>query len=92
MKLQKLPSAMVLSIALFGPAMATADDNGIDKEDLKRLQINAFAEELQAEMEQSAKTELKSKMVSTQVDIQNNLAASTMEENTIVSEPTVGSR
>ena len=79
MKLQKLPSAMVLSIALFGPAMATADDNGIDKE-------------LQAEMEQSAKTELKSKMVSTQVDIQNNLAASTMEENTIVSEPTVGSR
>src|SRR5210317_234173 len=34
--------------------------NGITKEDIKRLQVNAFAQEMQLEMEKSAFSELES--------------------------------
>ena len=88
----KRTSGVILALALLASAASLAAENGITKEDIKRLQINAFTEEMQTDIEKSARSELQNSMKNKSVDIGNTVSVSAMEESSMPTEPTISTR
>lgn len=92
-----MKTRLVLSMSIFTAAVAvslpaTSDSNGITKEDIKRLQVNAFAEEMQMEMGKSALSDLKTKMENTEPHVKADIASAVAEQNTIPEQPKISAR
>ena len=88
----KIIKSVLITFSVLGSTVSMAADNGITKEDIKRLQVNAFAEEMQVEIEKSVHSELQSSLKSTEIDIQTDVAVNAMDENTMPVQPTISSR
>ncbi len=85
-------AVVLLAATAASHSVLSADDtNGITRDDIKRLQINAFAEEMQLEMEQAARSELKTSVEILPVTMPQDAAAN-MEAATLPQEPSVSSR
>jgi len=88
----KTIKSVLLIFAVLGSTASIAADSGITKEDIKRLQVNAFAEEMQLEMGKTVHSELQSSLKSSEIDIKSDVAVNAMDENTLPVEPTISSR
>lgn len=87
----KTISAIFLTLSLSSTAVLAAE-NGISKEDLKRLQVSAYSEEMQQDMEKSIHSELQTNMKAADFEIQADMASTTTENPALPVQPTLSSR
>lgn len=87
----KTISAIFLALSM-GSSAVLAADNGITKEDLKRLQVNAYSEEMQHEMEKSIHSELQTNIKGAEFEIQVDEVSATPDSPSVPVQPTLSSR
>ena len=92
MKNKKMVGSFLIALTTLGTSWALAADNGITKEDIKQLQVNAYTEEMQKEMEKSVRSDLNSSLKTSDFKVAADAPASVADEKIVLEAPAITSR